>query len=42
MTRRRLLDFFGEQRERDGEAADHVECCRDHPAVQDLTNRVAD
>jgi hypothetical protein len=42
LPRRRLFGFFGERRECDGEAADHVECRRDHPAVQGLTNRVAD
>src|SRR6202035_603070 len=30
------------RRQRDGEAADHVQRRRDHPAVQDLADRIAD
>ena len=37
-----LLGSLGERSQRDGEAADHVQRRRDHPAVQDLADRIAD
>ena len=39
---RRRDALFGDRGQRNGEAADHVESGRDHAAMQDLADRVAD